>query len=243
VGGRSPTPARDRDNTPGASPAIGRSSSPSGGNDALAKLQAGDALQRRASKRYSAYNFAKLDEPPPVPARRSGSYSPEIARSPPMRGSSPRRERGDERKPQSPGRDDEAEGDRGRKTGGGKVAVFLQLGNSVRKTNVVLREVTMQSLRLLFVEKFQYNPGAETFPHILITDKESGMRYILESMDDIVENTTLTLDVAGMITFRRLLMQSNLPCRKLFKMACLHYLKKYLPCNIQSPLNNPSFDN
>lgn len=82
-------------------------------NEALQKLQISDALQRRASKRYSAYNFAKLDgfdtengTRPPIPARRSGSYTPEIARSPPQpqqsdeaQKSLPRR-RSPERRPQ-----------------------------------------------------------------------------------------------------------------------------------------------
>jgi hypothetical protein len=61
-------------------------------NEALQKLQISDALQRRASKRYSAYNFAKLDgldmeagnrNPPPIPSRRSGSHSSEMTRGPP----------------------------------------------------------------------------------------------------------------------------------------------------------------
>src|SRR5208282_1091212 len=82
-------------------------------NEALQKLQVSDALQRRASKRYSAYNFAKLDgfDPesgtrPPIPARRSGSYSPEITRSPPLPQKSdqpqrpPPRRRSPERRPQ-----------------------------------------------------------------------------------------------------------------------------------------------
>ena len=82
-------------------------------NEALQKLQVSDALQRRASKRYSAYNFAKLDgldtengTRPPVPARRSGSYTPEIARSPPHPQQSdepqkpPPRRRSPERRPQ-----------------------------------------------------------------------------------------------------------------------------------------------
>ncbi len=71
-------------------------------NDALQKLQTSDALQRRASKRYSAYNFAKLDGengPPPVPSRRSGSLSPDARRSPSIgRAASPRR-RSPEKRP------------------------------------------------------------------------------------------------------------------------------------------------
>jgi hypothetical protein len=80
-------------------------------NEALEKLQTSDALQRRASKRYSAYNFAKLDgldeggnrNAPPVPTRRSGSYSPEMTRSPrPDRVAPRRKEKSPERRPRSP---------------------------------------------------------------------------------------------------------------------------------------------
>jgi hypothetical protein len=79
-----------------------------------------------------------------------------------------------------------------------KIPVFLQLGASVRKTLVSLTDLTLQSLRLLFVEKFQFNPGAEVFPDILVTDRETGVRYILEEgIQDIVEGTMLTLDVEG----------------------------------------------
>jgi Actin interacting protein 3 len=79
-----------------------------------------------------------------------------------------------------------------------KIPVFLQLGSSIRRTFVSLTDLTLQSLRLLFVEKFQFNPGADTFPDILVTDRETGVRYILEEgMQDIVEGTVLTLDVEG----------------------------------------------
>jgi hypothetical protein len=75
------------------------------------------------------------------------------------------------------------------------------LGSAVRKTLVSLTELTLQSLRLLFVEKFQFNPGAETFPDILVTDRETGVRYILEEgVQDIIEGTMLTLDVEGNIS-------------------------------------------
>lgn len=68
----------------------------------------------------------------------------------------------------------------------------------MRRTFVSLTELTLQSLRLLFVEKFQFNPGADTFPDILVTDRETGVRYVLEEgMQDIIEGTVLTLDVEG----------------------------------------------
>jgi len=80
-----------------------------------------------------------------------------------------------------------------------KIPLFLQLGSSVRKCLVSMTDFTLQSLRLLFVERFQFNPGAETFPDILITDRETGVRYILEDsgVQDITEGTILTLDVEG----------------------------------------------
>jgi hypothetical protein len=77
-----------------------------------------------------------------------------------------------------------------------KIPVFLQLGSSTRRTFVSVVDLTLQSLRLLFVEKFQFNPGGDTFPDILVTDRDTGVRYILEEgMQDIIEGTVLTLDV------------------------------------------------
>ena len=171
-------------------------------NDAIAKLSTSDALQRRVSKRFSAYNFSKLDGidttenptrngPPPVPQRRSGTYSPEATRSPSIRAISPSRRRSPERRvaPVPEEIEDEIR----------KISGFLQVGSTVRKTWVRIHELTIQSLRLLFVEKFQYNPGEEKFPEVLITDKESGVKYILESMQDIFEGSTLTLDIEGIV--------------------------------------------
>ena len=80
-----------------------------------------------------------------------------------------------------------------------KIPVFLQMGSAVRRTLVSLTELSLQSIRLLFVEKFQFNPGVDTFPDILVTDRETGVRYILEEgIQDITEGTVLTLDVEGM---------------------------------------------
>jgi len=48
------------------------------------------------------------------------------------------------------------------------------------------------------VEKFQFNPGGDTFPDILVTDRETGVRYVLEEgMQEINEGTMITLDVEG----------------------------------------------
>ena len=77
--------------------------------------------------------------------------------------------------------------------------MFLEFGSSVRKAFVSLAEMSLQSFRLLFVEKFQFNPGAEAFPDILVTDRETGVRYVLEEgVQNITEGTMLTLNVEGL---------------------------------------------
>ena len=198
-------------------------------NEALQKLQISDALQRRASKRYSAYNFAKLDidaessvvggPRPPIPSGRSGSFSPELQRSPNPERTSPRKRSPDRRPIESSLREeDEAQvesrpgsvvikdmsNNEVRDTSPEKIPVFLQLGSAVRKALVSLTELSLQSLRLLFVEKFQFNPGVDTFPDILVTDRETGVRYILEEgVQDITEGTVLTLNVEGKTAFSR----------------------------------------
>ena len=206
-------------------------------NQAFQRLQTSDALQRRASKRYSAYNLAKLDgfdaengarNAPPVPTRRSGSFSPEQTRSPrPDRAVSPRRKSPERRPAETPVPEENESRDLLRDSliyadsrpsstlpvvgpaparvesqtpqdSPQKIPVFLQLGSAMRKTMVSMTELSLQSLRLLFIEKFQFNPGSETFPDILVTDRDSGVRYIFEEgTRDIVEGTVLTLDVEG----------------------------------------------
>jgi Actin interacting protein 3 len=202
---RKPAGSRSKRNLRSPPPEISRPpsrvSSPPTQTDALAKLQTSDALQRRASKRFSAYNFAKLDgidggegrpgnipPPPPVPGRhRPANGLPDQTRV--IRPASPRK--------RSPARATPVPEEK-EEVAPVPVTVFLHLGGETRKTSLSMGDCTIQSLRLLFVEKFQYNPGEdETFPEILATDRETGVRYTLERMGDITEGTTLTLDVQG----------------------------------------------
>jgi hypothetical protein len=167
---------------------------------------------------------------PPVPTRRSGGYSSEIGRNLNTDKTTPyRRSKSPERRPVEPTVPEEGtlrifdivdvdsraslteptlesiasvSESQARETSPEKIPVFLQLGSSVRKTLVSVTELSLQSLRLLFVEKFQFNPGADAFPDILVTDRETGIPYILEEgVQDIVEGTMLTLDVPGISLF------------------------------------------
>ncbi|KAL4066066.1 actin interacting protein 3-domain-containing protein [Scleroderma citrinum] len=72
--------------------------------------------------------------------------------------------------------------------------VFLQVGREVKK--VMLEPgMTFASLRMLFVDKFSYNPGFENFPTVYIRDPSSGVQYELEDIEEIKEKCLLSLNI------------------------------------------------
>lgn len=74
------------------------------------------------------------------------------------------------------------------------MTVFLQLGRQVKKASVEL-PLDQSGLRLLFMERFEYDPGMEDFPDVYIRDNRTGVQYELEDMDDLKDGCVLTLDV------------------------------------------------
>ncbi|SCV68500.1 BQ2448_621 [Microbotryum intermedium] len=72
--------------------------------------------------------------------------------------------------------------------------VFLQIGREVKKARLV-EEPTIASLKLVFVERFQYNPGANDFPAIYLRDGEFGVSYELEDMKDVRNGSVLSLNI------------------------------------------------
>ena len=79
-----------------------------------------------------------------------------------------------------------------------ELTLFLQLGRSIKK--VTLSEVTddlsLTSLRLLFISKFNYNPpSGDDFPEIYLQDPVSGVRYELEDLRDVKDRSVLCLNV------------------------------------------------
>ncbi|KAG5647445.1 hypothetical protein DXG03_009375 [Asterophora parasitica] len=75
-----------------------------------------------------------------------------------------------------------------------KITVFLQLGREVKKA-VIEANLSFSSLRVLFVDKFSYNPGQDNFPAIYIRDPSSGVQYELEDTDEVKEKCLLSLNV------------------------------------------------
>ncbi|KAF8631926.1 hypothetical protein AX15_002179 [Amanita polypyramis BW_CC] len=75
-----------------------------------------------------------------------------------------------------------------------KITVFLQLGREVKKVKVE-PGLSFSSLRVLFVDKFSYNPGLENFPAIYIRDPSSGVQYELEDTDEVKEKCLLSLNI------------------------------------------------
>ena len=72
--------------------------------------------------------------------------------------------------------------------------VFLQLGREVKKV-AIESGLSFSSLRVLFVDKFSYNPGLENFPAIYIRDPSSGVQYELEDVSEVKPKCLLSLNI------------------------------------------------
>jgi hypothetical protein len=75
-----------------------------------------------------------------------------------------------------------------------RITVFLQLGREVKKATIE-PNLSFSTLRVLFVDKFSYNPGKENFPAIYIRDPSSGVQYELEDTDEVKEKCLLSLNI------------------------------------------------
>ncbi|KAG5653411.1 hypothetical protein H0H81_000698 [Sphagnurus paluster] len=75
-----------------------------------------------------------------------------------------------------------------------RMTVFLQLGREVKKA-IIEPNLTFASLRVLFVDKFSYNPGQDNFPAIYIRDPSSGVQYELEDTDEVKDKCLLSLNI------------------------------------------------
>lgn len=155
--------------------------SPATTNNALLQLQKGDSLQRRASRRFSAYQYAKLT-----------NYSPGRDPELPI-------DRGQVESRKGPGLSSlqlESTKDVAKDGEDGSINVFLKIEEKVKKA-VLSTPVSFTSLRLLFVEKFAYSPGSGSFPDIYIQDNVNGVSYMLEEhlFSDIKEGSIISLSI------------------------------------------------
>ncbi|CAK9435937.1 uncharacterized protein LODBEIA_P05500 [Lodderomyces beijingensis] len=182
--------------------------------DALSQLQNGDALQRRASKRFSAYQFAKLTSLPnqskfkqineatsafepqatprspealPIATTNANANSPTSA---PTNANSPLNASAPTHAPTNA--NDSVVSESNLTTG--ETYVLLRINSTTRKSFITL-PATLASIRLLFVEKFGYSPAGGTFPDIYIEDPHSKAFYELEEslLGDVKTGTLLCL--------------------------------------------------
>lgn len=74
------------------------------------------------------------------------------------------------------------------------LSIYLQIERNVKK--VKLEEMpTIAKLRVLFIEKFQYNPGLDDFPAIYLRDSKVGVEYELEDLAEVKEGSLLSLNI------------------------------------------------
>lgn len=76
----------------------------------------------------------------------------------------------------------------------GPIMVFLQVGRQVKKVTVDAG-LSFSSLRVLFMDRFSYNPGQDNFPEIYIRDPSSGVQYELEDISEVKNKCLLSLNI------------------------------------------------
>lgn len=152
---------------------------PSDSSDALAKLQKGNFILRRASKRFSAYQFAKLTNSNNAHmSKLSGDLSKSTELSFEEHTSDiPATRTSTIEEPQS---------------SPVSVTIFLRVEEITKRVRLHL-PISMASLRLKFVEKFAFSPKSSDFPDIYALDHDLKIWFVLEDfqVDEIVKNGTL----------------------------------------------------
>lgn len=78
--------------------------------------------------------------------------------------------------------------------------IFLQIGSDVKKASLEERP-SLSGLRELFIERFQYNPGAENFPAIYLRDPIVGVQYELEEITEIKSRSLISLKIDSEFSF------------------------------------------
>ncbi|KAG2183775.1 hypothetical protein INT43_006786, partial [Umbelopsis isabellina] len=76
----------------------------------------------------------------------------------------------------------------------GAMDLYLKLGKKVKKVEYN-GPVELSSLRMLFIEKFQYIARNDEFPAIYITSPSTHISYELENMADVQHESLLTLEI------------------------------------------------
>lgn len=74
------------------------------------------------------------------------------------------------------------------------MSIFVQIGQDVKKAKLESMP-TLQELKIIFIERFQYNPNVASFPSIYVRDGQFGVHYELEDMSDIKNGSVISLNV------------------------------------------------
>lgn len=171
-------------------------------NDALAQLKKGNALQRRASKRFSAYHMAKLanqsatepmNSPPPksIPLPNISADSSKTTEENFKAHSRISSTASVEYHPVDPVlklKHESAQQD--------LIVIFLKVGEQVKRC-LTSPHLNSNKLRLLFVEKFAYSPGGDVFPEIYIKEPKYDVLCEIEDsqLQDIEDGTLFQLKI------------------------------------------------
>lgn len=169
--------------------------------NALSQLKSGSNLQRRASKRYSAYHMARLttsnaattpstiNPSPPLPVIENDKSSYVDVAGNKIQGH-------DNNEIAEPSISLSSAGipDSVQTSHSNDFTIFLKHGGNVKKCTAT-KPTTINELRLLFVEKFTFSPENGIFPDINIKDKEFGVFYSLDeaNFNDIYDGCELEL--------------------------------------------------
>jgi hypothetical protein len=75
-------------------------------------------------------------------------------------------------------------------------SVYLQFGRQTKKAKLEY-PITAAGIKMLFMERFEYDPGLDDFPEVYVTGtgKEAGVAWELEDMEDVVEGCVLSLNI------------------------------------------------
>ncbi|KAL8279130.1 hypothetical protein RQP46_008386 [Phenoliferia psychrophenolica] len=74
------------------------------------------------------------------------------------------------------------------------ISIYLQIGRDVKKIRLE-SPPTIAALRVLFIERFQYNPGHADFPDIYLRDPQVGVQYELEDMSEVKNGSVINLNI------------------------------------------------
>ena len=157
----------------------------------------GDLGRKRSMERRQRAPTLDTPPQPPVPSLPSSSDANSVSQTKPMTN-------GDTFHKIKP--DSAEDGDIGSPK---QLMIFLQVGRQVKK--VTMEPVTsFAQLRVLFMNKFMYNPGQENFPDIYIRDPASGVQYELENVSEVKDKCLLSLNIERMYFILQRSVNSNL---------------------------------